>query len=132
MGRIYTDAEQLERVYTTMFDAVADDDSMDTLVEAQMVINFQLHDPDADIWVDGRSRPVVTTFEPIDGVDATLTAKLSADSMHELLLGTLPLGKALLFRKLKVSGSKSKALALEPLLHACQAVYPAIAADALD
>jgi putative sterol carrier protein len=132
MGRIYADGEQLERVYTTMFDAVADDDSMETLVDAQMVINFQLHDPDADIWVDGRSRPVATTFEPIDGVDATLTAKLSADSMHELLLGTLPLGKALLFRKLKVSGSKSKALALEPLLHACQAVYPAIAADALD
>ena len=131
MGRIYDDEEQLERVYTTMFDAVADDDSMDTLVDAQMVINFQLHDPDADIWVDGRSRPVATTFEPIDDVDATLTAKLSADSMHELLLGTLPLGKALLFRKLKVSGSKSKALGLEPLLHACQAVYPAIATDAL-
>ncbi len=131
MGRTYTDAGQLERVYTTMFDAVADDDSMDTMVDAQMVINFRLNDPSADIWVDGRSRPVVTTFEPIDGVDATLTAKLSADSMHELLLGTLPLGKALLFRKLKVSGSKSKALGLEPLLHACQAVYPDIQANAL-
>jgi putative sterol carrier protein len=131
MGRIYSDAEQLEAVYTTMFEAVADDDSMDTMVDAQMVINFRLHDPDADIWVDGRSRPVVTRFEPIEGVDATLTAKLSADSMHELLLGTLPLGKALLFRKLKVSGSKSKALGLEPLLHACQAVYPDIQADAL-
>ena len=131
MGRTYAHSAQLEHVYSTMFDAVADDDSMDTLVDAQMVINFRLHDPDADIWVDGRSRPVATTFEPIDGVDATLTAKLSADSMHELLLGTLPLGKALLFRKLKVSGSKSKALGLEPLLHACQAVYPDIAADAL-
>jgi putative sterol carrier protein len=131
MGRTYADADQLEGVYTTMFDAVADDDSMDTLVASQMVINFQLHDPTADIWVDGRSRPVVTTFAPIDGVTATLTAKLSADSMHELLLGTLPLGKALLFRKLKVSGSKSKAMALEPLLHACQAVYPDIQADAL-
>ncbi len=51
--------------------------------------------------------------------------------MHQLLLGTLPLGKALLFRKLKVSGSKSKAMGLEPLLHACQAVYPDIVADAL-
>mgnify|MGYP001825319804 FL=1 len=131
MGKIYADAEQLESVYTTMFDAVADDDSMSTMVDAQMVINFQLRDPGADIWVDGRTRPVVTTFEPIDGVQATLTAKLSADSMHELLLGTLPLGKALLFRKLKVSGSKSKALGLEPLLHACQAVYPDIQADAL-
>ena len=127
MGRTYADSEQLEGVYSTMFDAVADDDSMSTMVDAQMVINFRLNDPGADIWVDGRARPVVTTFAPIAGVDATLTARLSADSMHELLLGTLPLGKALLFRKLKVSGSKTKAMGLEPLLHACQAVYPDIA-----
>jgi putative sterol carrier protein len=132
MGSIYADAEELESVYTTMFDAVADDDSMDDLVEAQMVINFRLNDPDADIWIDGRTRPVATTFEPIDGVDPTLTATLSADSMHELLLGTLPLGRALMFRKLKVGGSKSKAMGLEPLLHACQSVYPDIAADTLD
>jgi hypothetical protein len=35
MGRHYADAEHLERVYTEMFDAVADDDSMDTLVDSQ-------------------------------------------------------------------------------------------------
>jgi putative sterol carrier protein len=130
MSRNYSDAEQLTEVYAAMFDTVADDDSIDELVEQQMVINFRLHDPDADIWVDGRSRPVVTTFEPIDA-DAALTAKLSADAMHDLLLGTLPLGRALLFRKLKVSGSKSQAMKLESLLHACQAVYPDIAAEQL-
>ena len=108
-----------------MFDDVADDEGMDGLVAQQMVINFRLRDPSIDIWVDGRTRPVATTFEPI-GVEATLTADLSADSMHELLLGTLPLGRAVFFRKLKVSGSRSGALKLEPLLHACQAVYPGI------
>ncbi len=126
MGAVFQDHHQLRAVFSRMFDDVADDDSMDALVAQRMVINFRLDDPAADIWVDGRVRPVVTTFEPI-GVDATLTAKLSADSMHELLLGTLPLGRALMFRKLKVSGSKSGALKLEPLLHACQAVYPDIA-----
>lgn len=130
MGRTFAGTDQLRTVFSEMFDQVADDDSMDDLVEQQMVINFRLDEPDADIWVDGRSRPVVTTFEPID-VDATLTATLSADSMHELLLGTLPLGRALMFRKLKVSGSKSRALKLESLLHACQAVYPAIADEHL-
>ena len=130
MSRIYTDASQLTEVYTAMFDRVADDDSIDDLVKQRMVINFRLNDPKADIWVDGRTRPVVTTFAPID-VDATLTATLNADSMHELLLGTLPLGKALLFRKLKVSGSKSQAMKLESLLHACQSAYPEIAADRL-
>ena len=113
-----------------MFDDVADDESMDGLVTQQMVINFRLSDPSADIWIDGRTRPVVTTFEPI-GVDATLTATLSADSMHELLLGTLPLGRAILFRKLKVKGDKSKAMKLESLLHACQAGYPALAEEML-
>ena len=125
VGRTYADAEQLRAVFSEMFDDVADDDGMDGLVAQQMVIDFRLRDPSIDIWVDGRTRPVATTFAPI-GVDATLTAELSADSMHELLLGTLPLGKALLFHKLKVSGSRSRALRLEPLLHACQAVYPGI------
>ena len=130
MSRVYADAEQLTEVYAEMFDGVADDESVDDLVEQEMVINFRLHDPDVDIWVDGRSRPVVTTFAPID-VEATLTATLRADSMHELLLGSLPLGRALMFRKLKVLGSKSRAMKLEPLLHACQSLYPEIAAERL-
>jgi putative sterol carrier protein len=130
VGRTFADAEQLRSVFSEMFDEVADDEGMDGLVAQQMVINFRLHDPSADIWVDGRTSPVATTFEPI-GVEATLTADLSADSMHELLLGTLPLGKAMMFRKLKVSGSKSRALKLEPLLHACQAVYPRIVDERL-
>jgi hypothetical protein len=54
MGRIHADAEQLERVYSTMFGAVAEDESMRTMVDSQMVINFRLRDPAADIWVDGR------------------------------------------------------------------------------
>lgn len=124
-GRTFADTDELVAVYSQMFAAIADDDAMDQLVEQQMVINFRLHEPDADIWVDGRSRPVSTTFESI-GVEPALTAVLSADSMHELLLGTLPLGRALMFRKLKVKGAKSKAMKLEPLLHACQSVYPTL------
>ena len=48
--------------------------------------------------------------------------------------GMLPknsLGRAM-FRKLKVSGAKSQAMQLEPLLHACQSVYPGIADSFLD
>ena len=43
MSRIYAGADQL-----------AEDDSIDDLVEQQMAINFRLNDPAADIWVDGR------------------------------------------------------------------------------
>jgi len=130
MGRIYDSADSFEALYTQMFDRidVEDPDGMDELVDLQMVIRFRVREPDVELWIDGRSKPVVTSFGPRD-LDPTLTASLTANSMHELLLGTLPLGKAMLFRKLKVSGSTSKAMKLEGLLHTMQAVYPELAAD---
>ena len=111
-----------------MFDQIESDDpdGMDELVEQRMVIRFQLREPDVELWVDGRSKPVQTSFGALD-TEATLSADLTANSMHELLLGTLPLGRALMFRKLKVQGSKSEAMKLESVLHAMQAVYPGLA-----
>jgi len=133
MSQIYADAAQFESLFTRMFDQIrADDpDGMDELVDQQMVIRFQLRDPAAELWVDGSSKPVQTSFGPQDA-EATLSADLTANSMHELLLGTLPLGRALMFRKLKVRGSTAKAMKLESLLHAMQAVYPGLAGELLD
>lgn len=128
MGQIYKNTEQFESLFTQMFDDIAGDDGMTELVEQQMVIRFRLEDPDVDLWIDGRARPVTASFGALDA-EPTLVAELSTDSMHELLLGTLPLSRALMFRKLKVQGSKSKAIKLEPVLHAMQRVYPDLAAD---
>jgi putative sterol carrier protein len=130
MGQTYDSAEQFEALYTRMFAQIATNDGMDALVADRMVIRFRLRRPDIELWVDGRSKPVATSFGPHD-LDATLTADLTADSMHELLLGTLPLGRAMLLRKLKVRGSKSRAIKLESLLHAMQAVYPDLADEML-
>ena len=132
MSQIYYDAPQFEDLYTRMFDQIATDDpdGMDPLVEQQMVICFRLKQPDVELWVDGRDKPVQTSFGP-QPLEASLTATLTCNTMHELLLGTLPLGKALLFRKLKVQGSKSAAMKLESLLHACQAVYPNLSEEIL-
>lgn len=132
MSQIYADAAQFEELFTQMFDEIesGNPDGMDELVEQQMVIRFRLSKPESELWVDGRSKPVQTSFGTND-IDATLSADLTANSMHELLLGTLPLGRALMFRKLKVQGSKSKAMKLESLLHAMQAVYPGLADEML-
>ncbi len=132
MSQIYVDAAQFEALFTRMFDQIESDDpdGMDDLVEQQMVVRFQLREPDSELWVDGRSKPVQTSFGAND-IDATLSADLTANSMHELLLGTLPLGRALMFRNLKVKGSKSKAMKLEGLLHTMQAVYPGLADEML-
>ena len=127
MSQIYASEAEFEALFTRMFDRIETDDpdGMNELVEQEMVIRFRLRAPDAELWIDGRSKPVQTSFGAQE-LDATLTADLTANAMHELLLGTLPLGKAILFRKLKVQGSKSKAMKLESLLHAMQAVYPGL------
>ena len=125
MSQIYASKAEFEALFTRMFDRIGSDDpdGMDELVEQEMVIRFRLREPDVDLWIDGRSKPVQTSFGARD-LDATLTADLKTNDLHELLLGTLALGKAILFRKLKVQGSKSKAMKLESLLHTMQAVYP--------
>ena len=114
MRQRYASTAEFEALFTRMFDRIGSDDpdGMD-----------ELREPDVELWVDGRSKPVQTSFG-VQDLDATLTADLTANAMHDLLLGTLPLGQAILFRKLKVQGSKSKAMKLENLLHAMQAVYP--------
>lgn len=127
MSQIYASESEFEALFTRMFDQIETDDpdGMDQLVEQEMVIRFRLREPEVELWVDGRSKPVQTSFGAQE-LDATLTADLTANSMHELLLGSLPLGRAILFGKLKVQGSKSKAMKLESLLHAMQAVYPGL------
>ena len=130
MTRLYSDAAQFEAVFTTMFAGIETEapEQLDALVKQGMVVRFRVREPEVDLWIDGRSAPVEVAFAPM-AVRPDLTGDLTADSMHALLLGTLPLGRAVMFRKLKVSGSTRKAKRLEPLLHAKQATYPAVAAN---
>lgn len=132
MGKIYRDAEQFENLFRRLFTEIKHDnaDLMAPLVQSRMIVCFEIHDPDVTMWVDGRSAPVQTSFGASE-LDATLVARVSGDHFHEILLGTLPLGRALWQRKLKVKGSKLKAKKLESLLHACQADYPDLANELL-
>ena len=92
----------------------------------QTTFQFQLTDPETRLWVDGRSNPV-RAFSGEQALKPTLTATMSGDTLHELLLGTLPLGKAISGGHLRVKGSIFKAIKLEELFHHCQAQYPQLA-----
>ncbi|MDH3706808.1 MAG: SCP2 sterol-binding domain-containing protein [Acidimicrobiia bacterium] len=133
MSSVYGDADTFIGLFTRLFDDITTSqaDQLDDLVKRKMVICFDVHDPEVQMWVDGRHSPVRTSFGA-ESTKATLTAMLSGDALHELLLGTLPLGRALTSGRLKVKGSKLKAMRLESLLHACQAAYPELADEMLD
>lgn len=129
---VYADAEQVKAVYTRLFDTVAttDPDGMDSLVKAKMIVHFRMTEPRIDMWVDGRTKPVKALFVG-PGVKTTLTTEMSGNTLHEMLLGTLRLTKALGSKRLAVSGSMMKALKLEDLFHTCQSQYPSIAKEML-
>jgi hypothetical protein len=130
MTHVYADAEQFEAVFTTLFEEIAGSRELDDLVRRRMVVSFHVRDPDVEMWVDGSSAPATMTFGP-STLRPTLALDLTADSLHELLLGTLPLGKAMSSGRLGVKGSKLKAIRLQGLFHAFQSAYPALAEERL-
>jgi hypothetical protein len=54
---------------------------------------------------------------------------MEADTLHKILLGDLPLGKALADGKLKMRGPVWNAKDLEAVFHNCQKIYPTLALD---
>jgi putative sterol carrier protein len=128
MTQIFETPTDFEAVFETLFAEIeaSNPDGLDSLVDSQMIILFRVHEPEVDLWIDGRRKPVVASFDDL-GTRPTLTAELTGDTLHELLLGTLPLSKAMWRSRLKVKGSKLRAMKLEGLLHTCQGAYPEIA-----
>jgi hypothetical protein len=132
MAQTYESAEQFEDVFTKLVARIGAGDpaQLEALLKQPMLVRFTVREPEVDMWVDGRRSPITVSFGA--GSDRpSLTAGLTGDSLHELLLGTLPLGKALSSRRLKVKGSLLKAKRLENLFHAFQSAYPALAAELL-
>ena len=133
MPQIYRSAEQFESLFTELFARVenAGKGGFDDLVKRKMLVRFRISEPDVAMAVDGRKAPAAILFGPSDG-KATLSVELTADSLHELLVGTLPLGKALSGKRLRLNGSKLKALSLKNLFTTLRAAYIDLAAERLD
>lgn len=132
MTATYGSEQQFEEVFVELLERVQarGGRDLDDVVKRKTVVRFRVSDPDVEMLVDGRSAPLSVSFGASD-TRATLTVELSADSLHEVLLGTLPLGKAMSSGRLRVKGSMLKAMRLQGLFHAFQADYPALAAERL-
>ena len=130
MASVYQNAEEINDIFVRMFNQInaEEPDALDSLAKSKMVIKFELTEPTTNLWVDARTKPVKARCGD-DRLSTTLTAIVSGDTFHELLLGTLPIGKGISSGRLKVKGSIFKALKLEDLLHHCQKRYPLYAAE---
>lgn len=123
----YADSEQLYGSMRLLFARIEEEEpgAEDAIVASRLVIRLRCAAPEAEITLNGRQRPVQTTFGPCS-VRPTLDIELAADTLHEILMGQLSLRTALGNGQLQIRGPALKAMALADLFRRGQAIYPEV------
>jgi hypothetical protein len=122
----YDDSEQLYNSLSLLFARIEEEPgAAEAILTSQLVIRLRCTAPDAEVTINGRRRPVQTTFGP-SPVRPTLDIKLTADTLHDILMGQRSLRTALGNGLLQVRGPALKAMALADLFRRGQVVYPEI------
>jgi hypothetical protein len=121
----YSDTEQLYTATRALFARISQNGShaADGILKARMVIRLRTSGPEGEIVLDGRQAPLKSSFGP-STLRPELDIQIAADTLHRILLGELPLGKALSGGLLKVKGPILKTLPLAELFHQGQRYYP--------
>lgn len=126
----YDDAYQLHQVFQRLFAQMraGDPQAALRLERSRLLIRLKCTDPTTDIWINGRRRPLTIQFGH-SRLHADLEVALTADTLHQIMLGALSLKQALASGQLEVRGAIWKAQALADLFRQSQAIYPHILRD---
>ena len=121
----YPSTEQFYSVTSGLFATIGQNNAhaADGILKARLIIRLRVHDPEAEILLDGRQAPLKTSFGP-STLRPELDIEMAADTLHRILLGELALSKALNGGLLKVKGPILKTLPLANLFHQGRRYYP--------
>lgn len=127
---IYATDKQLYACFKALFSKIEEEDAAaaESLLKSKLSIRFQCSDPTAAITIDARKKPVDVAYGS-SRIKPILDINLSADTLHEILLGEIGLSKAMGSGRMKPKGPIWKSVALEPLLHDAQKLYPEVLKD---
>jgi hypothetical protein len=122
----FASAEQLYACANTLFSRIQEQDpaAANALLGARLLITIRCHNPTAEISLNGRQRPLVTSFGP-SSLRPDLEVQMATDTLHQILLGELTIKRALASGQLKVKGPVWKTTALAELFERGQALWPA-------
>jgi putative sterol carrier protein len=123
----YSDSEQFVSTLELLFGRVQQTypKAAEDLEQSKLILMFRCSEPAADILINGRRHPASVTFGD-NRIRPEVEVGLTANTLHEILLGDLKLSKALASRALKIKGPARKTLAVTGLFHECQKLYPMI------
>ena len=123
----YQNTEQLYAATRALFARLNEKDphAADGVLKTRLIIRLRTSEPEGEITLDGRQPPLKSHFGH-STLHPDLDVHMSADTLHRILLGELPLGKALSGGLLKVKGPILKTLPLADLFHQGRRYYPEV------
>lgn len=123
---IYSNPEQLQSTLNTLFARVGQDpQAVKSVVGSKLILRLRVTAPSADVVVNGRKNPPQITYGTTT-LRPDLEIELSADALHQILLGELRLSSAVAARQLVVRGPIFKTFVFEDIFHSAQAFYPSV------
>jgi hypothetical protein len=127
---VYANADQFYACTRVLFTRIEEEapTAAEEILASRLMIRLRCTKPTAEITINGRRRPVQTSYGP-SRLRPDLDVELAADTLHHILLGELSLKKALAGGLMKVRGPVWKTFALADLFYQGQALYPQVLRD---
>ncbi len=123
----YASSDQLYESFRQLFARLEAENPAATQAvrKSKLVFRFNCTRPDACITINGRRNPVQVTYGA-SSLKADLDVHLSADTLHQILLGHLSLRDALRRKAMQVRGPVWKSFALVEIFNQGKKLYPQI------
>ena len=127
---VYNSSEQLYSTIKTLEDRLLAENPQagDSMIHAKLSVQIRCTEPTAVLFIDGKKRPLTITYGSTPS-KPTLDIEASSDTLHLILLGELPLMKAIGSKKLRIKGPIFKAKALADLFYHMQKLYPQLSPE---
>ena len=123
----YSNGEQFQHCAQILFNRLLTQNpkAAAPVEKAKLLMMFRCTNPTISFLINGRRHPATVEFGK-NRIRPEIDAVLATDTLHLILLGDLPLSKALSTNAINVRGSIWKLTSLAELFEECQSIYPAI------
>jgi len=123
----YANADQLYAAFEALITALKQEhpQAVRAVENSRLTIRLTITDLQAQINLNAKRRPIAVSYGPASG-RADLEIRLSAETLHQILLGRLSLAKAVGSQQLQLRGPIFKIMPLADLFNQAQTLYPGI------
>ena len=126
---VFVNSDHLYANLKEVFNQVGQDSqAVEAVAATNMIFRLRLTSPNADVTLNCRKKPIKILYGR-NSLIPDLVVEMEADTLHQILLGELPLGKASASGRLRMRGPFWNVKDLEPIFHSCQRIYPAMLSD---